>query len=114
MSTRDRGRDFERLDRLATLLDNSIRIPGTRIRVGLDGLIGLVPGIGDSLMLLAGLYVVLRARMLGAPMSIILQMLVNLALDFVVGSVPVLGDIFDIAFKANIRNVDLLRDWLSR
>lgn len=114
MSTRDRGRDFERLDRLATLLDNSIRIPGTRIRVGLDGLIGLVPGIGDSLMLLAGLYVVLRARMLGAPMSIILQMLVNLALDFVVGSVPVLGDLFDIAFKANIRNVDLLRDWLSR
>ena len=65
-------------------------------------------------MLLAGLYVVLRARMLGAPMSIILQMLVNLALDFVVGSVPVLGDLFDIAFKANIRNVDLLRDWLSR
>lgn len=114
MSTRDRSRDFERLDRLATLLDNSIRIPGTRIRVGLDGLIGLVPGIGDSLMLLAGLYVVLRARMLGAPMSIILQMLVNLALDFVVGSVPVLGDLFDIAFKANIRNVDLLRDWLSR
>lgn len=114
MSTRDRGRDFERLDHLATLLDNSIRIPGTRIRVGLDGLIGLVPGIGDSLMLLAGLYVVLRARMLGAPMSIVLQMLVNLALDFVVGSVPVLGDIFDIAFKANIRNVDLLRDWLSR
>lgn len=114
MSTRDRGGDFERLDRLATLLDNSIRIPGTRIRVGLDGLIGLVPGIGDSLMLLIGLYVVVRARMLGAPMSIILQMLVNVALDFVVGSVPVLGDIFDIAFKANIRNVDLLRDWLSR
>jgi len=114
MSARDRSGDFERLDRLATLLDNSIRIPGTRIRVGLDGLIGLVPGIGDSLMLLISLYVVLRARMLGAPLSIILQMLVNVALDFVVGSVPVLGDIFDIAFKANIRNVDLLRDWLSR
>jgi len=113
MSTRDRGRAFERLERLATLLDNSIRIPGTQIRVGLDGLIGLVPGIGDSLMLLASLYVVLRARMLGAPMSIILQMLINVALDFVVGSVPVLGDIFDIAFKANIRNIDLLRDWLS-
>ncbi|WP_281016152.1 MULTISPECIES: DUF4112 domain-containing protein [unclassified Minwuia] len=114
MSARDRDRDFERLDRLATLLDNSIRIPGTRIHIGLDGLIGLVPGIGDSLMLLASLYVVLRARMLGAPMSIILQMLVNVALDFVVGSVPVLGDIFDIAFKANIRNIDLLRNWLSR
>ena len=114
MTTRGRDSDFERLDRLATLLDNSIRIPGTRIRVGLDGLIGLVPGIGDSLMLLISLYVVLRARMLGAPMSIILQMLVNVALDFVVGSVPVLGDIFDIAFKANIRNIDLLRNWLSR
>ncbi len=114
MSTRNQDRDFERLDRLATLLDNSIRIPGTRIRVGLDGLIGLVPGIGDSLMLLISLYVVLRARMLGAPLSIILQMLVNVALDFVVGSVPVLGDIFDIAFKANIRNIDLLRDWMSR
>lgn len=114
MNTRDQDRRFERLDRLATLLDNSIRIPGTRIRVGLDGLIGLVPGIGDSLMLLISLYVVLRARMLGAPLSIILQMLVNVALDFVVGSVPVLGDIFDIAFKANIRNVDLLRDWMSR
>ncbi|GJL89556.1 MAG: hypothetical protein DHS20C03_32650 [Minwuia thermotolerans] len=114
MSTRNQDRDFERLDRLVTLLDNSIRIPGTRIRVGLDGLIGLVPGIGDSLMLLISLYVVLRARMLGAPLSIILQMLVNVALDFVVGSVPVLGDIFDIAFKANIRNIDLLRDWMSR
>lgn len=114
MSTRNQDRDFERLDRLATLLDNSIRIPGTRIRIGLDGLIGLVPGIGDSLMLLISLYVVLRARMLGAPLSIILQMLVNVALDFVVGSVPVLGDIFDIAFKANIRNIDLLRDWMSR
>ncbi len=114
MNSRNLDRDFERLDRLATLLDNSIRIPGTRIRVGLDGLIGLVPGIGDSLMLLISLYVVLRARMLGAPLSIILQMLVNVALDFVVGSVPVLGDIFDIAFKANIRNIDLLRDWMSR
>lgn len=114
MNSRNQDRDFERLDRLATLLDNSIRIPGTRIRVGLDGLIGLVPGIGDSLMLLISLYVVLRARMLGAPLSIILQMLVNVALDFVVGSVPVLGDIFDIAFKANIRNIDLLRDWMSR
>lgn len=114
MKHRNDDRDFERLDRLATLLDNSIRIPGTRIRVGLDGLIGLVPGIGDSLMLLISLYVVLRARMLGAPLSIILQMLVNVALDFVVGSVPILGDIFDIAFKANIRNIDMLRDWMSR
>lgn len=114
MNTRDQDRHFEQLDRLATLLDNSIRIPGTRIRIGLDGLIGLVPGIGDGLMLLISLYVVLRAWMLGAPLSIILQMLVNVALDFVVGAVPVLGDIFDIAFKANIRNVDLLRNWMSR
>ena len=114
MRTKNIDREIERLDRFATLLDNSIRIPGTRIRVGLDGLLGLIPGIGDGLMLLASLYVVLRARMLGAPMSIILHMLVNVALDFIVGSVPVLGDIFDIAFKANIRNIDMLRDWLSR
>ncbi|MDF1736050.1 MAG: DUF4112 domain-containing protein [Minwuia sp.] len=114
MRTKNIDREFERLDRFATLLDNSIRIPGTRIRIGLDGLVGLLPGIGDGLMLLASLYVVLRARMLGAPVSIILHMLVNVALDFIVGSVPILGDIFDIAFKANIRNVDMLRDWLSR
>ncbi len=114
MTKRNLDRELERLDRLATLLDNSIRIPGTGIYIGLDGLVGLIPGFGDALMLLTSLYIVLRALMLGAPLSIVLQMLINVALDFVVGSVPVLGDIFDIAFKANIRNVDLLRNWLSR
>lgn len=93
---------------LGRLLDGAIEIPGTRIRVGLDPLIGLVPVVGDWIGgVLAG-YIVIRAAGLGASGATLLRMLGNLAIDALVGTVPVLGDIFDLTFRANERNLRLL------
>ena len=89
-------------------------VPGTNIRFGLDALIGLVPGIGDAVTTLLSLYIVREARALGAPRLLIARMLANVALDGVVGAVPVAGDLFDVAFRANRRNVALLRQHLDR
>lgn len=97
------------VETLAWLLDNSIPIPGTGRRIGLDAVIGLVPGLGDLLSGGLGLIVVLRAAGLGLPPVIVARMLVNVALDFAIGSIPVIGDAFDLWFKANSRNLALLR-----
>ena len=97
------------MEALAWLLDNSIPIPGTARRIGLDAVIGLVPGLGDVVSGGLGILVVARAVQLGLPGVVIARMLVNVALDFVIGSIPVIGDAFDLWFKANARNVDLVR-----
>ncbi len=102
-----------RLRRLAWLLDSSIRLPGG-FRIGADGLIGLVPGIGDLVGSALSSYIVVEAARLGAPASVLLRMLVNVALETVVGVIPVVGDLFDMAFKANQRNVALLDAWLDQ
>jgi Domain of unknown function (DUF4112) len=100
---------LRRLDRLARLLDTRFGIPGTRFRFGLDGLVGLIPGVGDALTNLIGLYVVIEAWRVGVPARLLVAMLVNIGIDFGLGAVPFLGDIFDLFFKSNTRNVDLLR-----
>ena len=105
---------LRRLDRFAHLLDEAFRIPGTRWRIGLDGLAGFVPGIGDGVTALVALYPIIEAYRHGAPAGLIGRMLANLGIDTAVGAVPVLGDIFDVTFKANRRNVELLRRHLSR
>jgi hypothetical protein len=105
---------LRRLDRFAHLFDRAVRIPGTRWRVGLDGLLGFFPGLGDGLTTLIALYPLIEAWRLGAPPALLARMLANIGIDGVVGSVPVAGDLFDIAFKANVRNVALLRDHLAR
>jgi NAD/NADP transhydrogenase beta subunit len=114
----------ENLELLSRVLDTWFRIPGTSIRFGLDGIIGLVPGIGDLLAGLASCILILAAWARGTPYVTIARMLVNLALDVIIGAVPLLGDVFDIAWKANRRNYALLtrhleqprrhlwRDWL--
>ncbi|MEQ9332090.1 DUF4112 domain-containing protein [Thalassobaculum sp.] len=102
------------IEALARLLDDRFRVPGTSIRFGLDGLIGLVPGLGDVATTLVSLYVVARARDLGAPGGVLAMMLGNILLDTAVGAIPVLGDAFDIAFKANRRNLGLLKRTLER
>ena len=114
----------ENLDLLSRVLDTWFRIPGTSIRFGLDGIIGLVPGIGDILAGLASCVIILAAWVRGVPYIAIARMLVNLALDVIIGAVPLFGDVFDIAWKANRRNYALLmrhldeprrhswRDWL--
>ncbi|HEX2141752.1 MAG TPA: DUF4112 domain-containing protein [Candidatus Limnocylindria bacterium] len=98
---------------LAWLLDNSILIPGTRWRVGLDALVGLVPGVGDVVSGLFGLMVVGRAAQLGLPRVVLARMLANVALDFAFGSVPLAGDAFDAWYKAHARNVNLIRRHLD-
>jgi uncharacterized protein DUF4112 len=109
-----RAERIARLDALASLLDTAILIPGTNVRFGLDAVIGLVPGIGDAITTVLSLYIVKEARALGAPRHVILRMLGNVALDGVVGAVPLAGDLFDVMWRANRRNMKLLRDWLDR
>src|SRR5258707_15261298 len=92
--------DDENLDLLAHLLDDWFRFPGTSIRFGLDGIVGLIPGIGDIAGGLASCILVVAAWVRGAPYITIARMLVNLALDVIIGAVPFLGDLFDIAWKA--------------
>ena len=116
--TRSRSRSREervaRLDALATLLDTAFILPGTNVRFGFDALIGLVPGIGDAITTAISLYIVHEARQLGAPAHLILRMLANVAVDGFVGAVPLVGDAFDVLWRANRRNVRLLREWLVR
>lgn len=104
---------LRRLERFARLLDAALRIPGTRFRVGLDGLLGLVPGLGDGLTAALSLYPIVEAVRLGAPTPLILRMLANVGVDTLVGAVPLAGDVFDVVFKANLRNVELLRQHLA-
>jgi hypothetical protein len=103
-------RRVERLRRIAWLLDRSIRIPGTRVRLGLDPLVGLIPGIGDLVGGLFSLYIILEAARLGVPRGLLGRMGWNVALDTLVGEIPVLGDLFDIGFQSNTRNLALLDD----
>ncbi len=104
----------ENLEILSRVLDTWFRIPGTSIRFGLDGIIGLVPGIGDVLAGLASCILILAAWARGVPYVTIARMLVNLALDVIIGAVPLFGDAFDIAWKANRRNYALLTRHLEQ
>ena len=101
-----------RLRRMARLMDSAIGIPGTRFRVGLDGLLGLAPGVGDAVTGLAALYIVNEARKMGLPRHKLMRMLANVVMDVAAGSVPVVGDLFDMAFKANLRNLDIIEQHL--
>ncbi len=98
---------------VARWLDAAFRIPGTDLRIGLDPIIGLFPGVGDVATSVAAAYVLLVAWRLGAPAVLVARMGLNLAVDAVVGAVPLLGDLFDAGFKANLRNVRLLETWLA-
>jgi uncharacterized protein DUF4112 len=112
--TASRREIVERLDRLATLLDTVLVIPGTKIRFGADAIIGLVPGIGDVVTTALSAYIVYEAHRLGAPQHVIMRMIANVAFDSVVTAVPVAGSVADVFFRANRRNMRLLREWLER
>ncbi len=105
--------ELRRFRALATALDARWRIPGTPIRFGWEAVIGLLPGIGDGMAGLIGGYGLYAAWRLGAPGPVLARMLLNLAVETVVGSIPVAGDLFDVGFRANLRNVALLERWLS-
>jgi hypothetical protein len=98
----------ENLDLFTHLLDDWFRIPGTAIRFGLDGIIGLIPGLGDALGGILSCVIVIAAWMRGVPYVALARMMANLALDVIVGAIPFLGDAFDIAWKANRRNYALM------
>ena len=105
---------LERLGSLAQVLDQAIRVPGTNMRIGLDGLLGLIPGVGDVATSLMAGYIILTAAQMGAPKSVLFRMAANVGIDTIVGAVPVLGDLFDFAFKSNTRNLALLRGMQER
>lgn len=101
------------LEMLARGMDTLFEIPGTRIRFGLDAIVGLVPGLGDLLTTLVSLYILGAARRYGAPRSTLLRMAANIAIDAAIGSLPLVGDVFDVFWKANVKNVALLQRHLK-
>jgi hypothetical protein len=102
------------VDRLAWWLDNAIRIPGTRLRIGFDALIGLIPGVGDLVGTLLSSYIIAVAASQGLPRSALARMAINVALEAIVGVVPIVGDLFDAAWKSNQRNIRLMRQFRVR
>ena len=103
-----------RLEALAKLMDGVFVIPGTNLRLGLDAVIGVVPVAGDMLSALISSYLIWEARRLGAPRWLIARMMANTFLDTTIGAVPLLGDAFDVMFRANMKNMALLRKHLQK
>jgi hypothetical protein len=100
--------DDEHLDMLSHLLDDFLRVPGTPIRFGLDGIVGFIPGVGDILGGIASSIIIIAAWVRGVPLVTVLRMVLNVAIETAVGSVPLIGNLFDIAWRANRRNYKLL------
>ena len=109
-----REQRLARLETIAKILDVAFILPGTKIRYGVDGIVGLVPVVGDIIATALSLWVVYEARALGAPWYITARMLGNVAFQGVVGTVPVAGDAIDVLFRANMRNARLLRRWIEK
>jgi len=97
--------------KLANLLDTAVKLPIIPIRIGLDSIFGLIPGAGDALMLLVSLRIVWLGKSLGMPSALVAQMVKNSAIDFGLGFVPFIGDIVDVFYKANLKNVRLMEKW---
>ena len=104
---------IQRLRKLSRLLDNAIAIPGTKFRIGLDPIIGLIPGAGDFIGTALSAYIVIEAARLGLPKQTLGKMVYNIVLESVVGAVPIVGDWFDFAWKANVKNIELLESHLD-
>src|SRR3954468_18438013 len=109
-----RGDAVARMETLATLLDSAILIPGTNQRVGFDALIGLIPGVGDAISAALSAYIIWEARQLGLPRGKSARMSGSGALDSALGAVPLAGDVFDVFFRANRRNMRIVREHLAR
>lgn len=101
------------LRRLAWLIDGAFGLPFTRFRFGLNSLIGLAPAAGDAILAGISLYIVNEARLLGVPAPLLARMVGNVAIETIAGAVPILGDVFDVAFKANLRNLAIIEEHLG-
>lgn len=103
----------KRIASVARLLDELVTIPGTRHRVGLDSVVGIIPGAGDIVAAGVGVWILLEAARFHLPPIVLARMIVNLVVDLAVGAVPILGDLFDVAFRSNSRNLALFRRYAS-
>jgi len=112
MDLRTRQR-LDKLDRLADFLDESIRIPVIGYRIGYDALVGMIPGVGDIVGMVVSSYIVLQAARFRIPRATLLRMIANVAVEALIGAIPLLGDVFDATYKANLRNVRLLHSRLE-
>lgn len=103
-------RDFRQLEWIAKLMDAQFTVPGTNFKFGLDGIIGLIPGAGDISTFAVSAYLLTIMARNGASGHVMARMVLNVVVDAVVGMIPILGDLFDIAFKANMRNLKLMKE----
>jgi hypothetical protein len=106
-------RELARAQALARVLDSAVGIPGTRIRVGLDALLGLIPGAGDIAGAVLSGYIVLHAARRGASRAVLWRMIANVAIDAAIGTIPILGDLFDVGYKSNMKNVQLFERYAA-
>jgi hypothetical protein len=113
MNTAERLENLNHIRKLSRLMDNAIRIPGIGFRIGLDPIIGLIPGAGDLISTGFSTYIIFLAARFGLPREILTKMIFNIGLEAVVGTVPLVGDLFDAYYKSNIRNLKLLEDHLQ-
>jgi Domain of unknown function (DUF4112) len=104
---------LKRMRQLSRVLDSAFLIPGTKQRVGLDPILGLIPGGGDTVSAALSSYIIVEAALMGLPRSALMRMVLNLAIDTIAGSVPILGDIFDLASKANLRNMQIVENHIK-
>jgi hypothetical protein len=111
---RSRRAALDRLDRLATVFDTAFFVPGLKVRFGVESLLRLIPGIGDAAASALSLYLLYEASRLGVPRLLLARMVANVVLEGAVGAVPFAGDAFDVFFRANRRNVALLREHFAR
>ena len=102
------------LQKLARVMDSNWRIPFTRVRFGADSLLGLIPGVGDAIGMGISLYALVLAQRMGAPKSLLFKMLANSAIDAGVGAIPLVGDVFDVFFKSNTKNLKLVTDFIEQ
>jgi Domain of unknown function (DUF4112) len=114
MTTADQLKMLTRLKRIARFMDAGWGIPFTKFRFGADSVLGLVPGAGDVVAMFVSIYVLVKAHEMGAPKPLLMKMAGNIAIDTGLGAVPVLGDVFDMFFKSNVKNVDLLHDFITK
>ncbi|WP_107671334.1 DUF4112 domain-containing protein [Cyanothece sp. BG0011] len=108
-----RKRKVTRLHRISHILDKAIPIPGTKWTIGLDPILGLIPGGGDIVAGVLSAYIIIESARMGLKRKVIGQMVANVLLDSLAGSVPILGDVFDVTWKANVRNIELLEHHLN-
>ena len=114
MNTIEQFKTLKRIRKIATLLDSAIGIPGTKFRIGLDPILGLIPGGGDLITAGISAYMIYLAASFGLKKEEIGKMIGNVALETILGSVPLAGDIFDAYFKANLRNLEILENHLAK